>query len=204
VAGMLALVGIVVGLYFALSSGSGGQARLLVAPAVTTAAAAAEQRSSTSASSTQATSTSAPTSGPSTTSPSSPSRPPVPAVAPQPVSAHVAAPSQVGEQHAVAATIHRHFLLIEQHHFSAAYALLAPSLQSGESSWIASHREDGIYNVSLTVEATVHSAASATARIAKMTTLDGHGCKNWSGSWGLTKIAGQWRISQANISSNPC
>ncbi|MFZ1926656.1 MAG: hypothetical protein WAU42_11000 [Solirubrobacteraceae bacterium] len=104
----------------------------------------------------------------------------------------------------MADTIQRHFSLISEHNFSAAYALLAPSLQTGESSWVASHREDGIYKVNVAVDAKLDSADSATARIVNMTTLDGHGCKSWSGSWNLEKLSGQWRISESNISSTPC
>jgi hypothetical protein len=104
----------------------------------------------------------------------------------------------------VAETIKRHFSLISQHDFSAAYALLAPSLQSGESSWIQSHREDGIYKVDVSVDATLHSPDTATATVSNMTTLDAGGCKRWSGSWGLTKIDGAWRISEANVDPVPC
>jgi hypothetical protein len=111
---------------------------------------------------------------------------------------------QSSETQAVADTIQRHFSLISEHHFSAAYALLAPNLQTGESSWVSAHREDGIYKVNVAVDAKLSSADSATATIVKMTTLDGHGCKNWSGSWNLTKVSGQWRISEPNVSSTPC
>jgi hypothetical protein len=104
----------------------------------------------------------------------------------------------------VADTIQHHFSLISEHNFSAAYALLAPSLQTGESAWVASHREDGIYKVNVAVDAKLNSADSATATIVNMTTLDAHGCKSWSGSWNLERLAGQWRISESNISSSPC
>jgi hypothetical protein len=107
-------------------------------------------------------------------------------------------------QQAVSNTIQRHFSLITQHRFSSAYQLLAPNLQTGESTWISAHEADGIYNVSVAVDASVHSSTSATASIAKMRTLDGHGCKLWSGTWGLTKIAGQWRISASHLSQSPC
>jgi hypothetical protein len=94
--------------------------------------------------------------------------------------------------------------LIRQHRFAEAYALLAPSLQNGESTWISAHQSDGIYSVNVAVNATVHSSSSATATIAKMATLDNHGCKNWSGSWEMTKINGQWRISKSNLSPSAC
>lgn len=188
-AAVLAIAGIGVGIYVAASGGSGGQARLVSTPVVTAAPAATAQ----------------PTPSPAQPAPShshqSQSSPSLsPSVTPSPRTRI----SEGGERQAVANTIQRHFSLITQHNFSAAYALLAPSLQTGESSWVESHRADGIYNVNVAVDATVHSPESATAAIVKMTTLDGHGCKNWSGSWGLTKIGGQWRISESNISSNPC
>jgi hypothetical protein len=58
--------------------------------------------------------------------------------------------------------------------------------------------------VTVSVIPSVISPTTATASIDKMTTLDGEGCKSWSGSWGLSKISGQWRISQANITSAAC
>ncbi|MGH2879941.1 MAG: hypothetical protein ACRDK4_10100 [Solirubrobacteraceae bacterium] len=112
--------------------------------------------------------------------------------------------SQSTEKQSVADTIQRHFSLIQEHQFSAAYAMLAPSLQSGESAWVQSHREDGIYQVSVAVDAKLNSADAATATIVKMQTLDGHGCKSWTGSWGLSKIGGQWRISESNLSFTSC
>lgn len=110
---------------------------------------------------------------------------------------------QVGQQD-VENTIQREFSLITEHKFSAAYALLAPSQQTGEAGWVNAHRGEGIYNVSVATTATVHSPESATASIVKMRTLDGEGCKNWTGSWNLIKIDGQWRINEANINPEPC
>jgi len=193
-AGVLAIAGIGVGIYLAAGH-SGAQARLLATPVLTTA-------SSPAASSQASVSRSHPAKA------SPPATPPahttiVTHTVTTPPVAHSAL-AESSERRAVAATIERHFSLISQHDFSAAYALLAPSLQSGESSWVAAHREDGIYKVEVAVRAAVRSADSATATVTKMTTLDGHGCKNWSGSWGLTKIGGQWRISEANVDPTPC
>ncbi len=120
------------------------------------------------------------------------------------VKPRVSIPQQLGQQQEVENTIQREFSLITEHKFSAAYALLAPSQQTGESSWVNAHRGEGIYNVSVATNATVNSPESATASIVKMQTLDGEGCKNWTGSWNLTKTAGQWRIDEANINAEPC
>jgi hypothetical protein len=195
---VLALFGVGVAVYVAASSGSSQPARLLSTPALTTAAATAS------------TPAGAPTS-PAPTSPQghSASTSPPPSIA---VTHTVTAPpaiarssiSDTSERRAVEATIERHFALISQHQFSAAYALLAPRLQSGESSWIQSHRDENIYKVDVSVGATLHSPDDATATINSMTTLDSDGCKRWSGSWGLTKIDGSWRISEANITPQSC
>ncbi len=192
VAATLAVAGIGVGIYLAVSGGSSGQTRLLSTPSVSVIPASAKQSPS------PATPTKAVVHTVGSSAPLPPS-----------VSDSTTAPlrhvlTQASETRAVADTIQRHFSLISEHNFSAAYALLAPSLQTGESSWVASHREDGIYSVKVAVDPKLQSSDSATATIVNMTTLDGHGCKSWSGSWGLTKLAGQWRISESNISSSLC
>lgn len=192
-AALLAVAGIGVGIYVAVSGGSSGQPGVAPSPAVTVASAVVSQGSqSSSQPATPAHNASPSESLPPSVQTSTISRGTRPAIA------------QASETQAVADTIQHHFSLISEHNFSAAYALLAPSLQTGESAWVASHREDGIYKVNVAVEAKLNSAGSATARIVKMTTLDAHGCKSWSGSWNLEKLGGQWRISESNISSTPC
>jgi hypothetical protein len=192
---VLAIAGIGVGVYFAASGHSGNQTRLLATPVITTAASPAASSPEPGSHSRHAGASSSATPPSHTTV--------VTHTVTTPAVAHSAI-AESSERRAVAGTIERHFSLISQHDFSAAYALLAPSLQSGESSWVAAHKEDGIYKVEVSVDATLNSPDSATATIAKMRTLDGHGCKNWSGSWGLTKIEHQWRISEANVDPTPC
>ena len=192
---MLVLVAIGIGLYLAASGGSGEKTRLLGTPVVTGVSSVAA---------------SVPTSAPAAPSVAhlTHSSPPTAAAVTHTVTSTAPAAhasiSDATERHRVADTIERHFTLISQHEFSAAYALLAPSLQTGESSWVSAHKEDGIYKVDVAVNASLHSSDSATATIDKMTTLDGHGCKTWSGSWDLTKLDGQWRISKANVDPVPC
>jgi hypothetical protein len=193
-AATLAVAGIAVGIVLGVSGGSGGQARLVATPVVTGAPPSALGQSPGG----RATSSQRPPAA-------SAARSAIPRV---PISVSAAAPratiAQASQRNKVAGTIRRHFALISEHKFSAAYALLAPGLQTGESSWVASHRGNGIFKVTVAVDATVHSATSASASIVKMTTLDGEGCKSWSGSWGLTKIAGRWRISEANVTPTRC
>jgi len=192
-AAAVAIVGIGLAIVLA-TGGSSTQARLLAAPVVTGATPTTSTASSSSAA------------APSThKSPSTPSRPaatkPAPAIVPVP---RASIAQQVGQQQDVESTIQSEFSLITEHKFSAAYALLAPSQQTGEAGWVDAHRGEGIYNVSVATNATINSPESATASIIKMRTLDGEGCKNWTGSWNLTKIDGQWRINEANINPEPC
>jgi hypothetical protein len=193
-AATLAVAAIAVGIVLGVSGGSGGQARLVATPVVTGASSSALGQS--------------PGGGRATSSRRSPSvsaaRSAIPRVPISVSAAPRATIAHASQRNSVAGTIRRHFALISEHKFSAAYALLAPRLQTGESSWVASHRGNGIFKVTVVVDATVQSATSASARIVKMTTLDGEGCKNWSGSWGLTKIAGRWRISEANVTPAGC
>jgi hypothetical protein len=188
--GVLALVGIAIGIYLAVSGGSNTPTRLLGAPVLAGSSAPAGTGSSPS------TTPSQPAAQTHHALPSTTPTVPVPTPTPR--------TSTLVEARAVSNTIQRHFSLITEHQFAAAYALLAPNLQTGESSWISAHETDGIYNVDVTVNPAVHSSSAATATIVKMTTLDGHGCKHWSGDWGLVKLDGRWRISESNLSSTTC
>ncbi len=197
IGGVLALFGIAIAIYLAASGHSDKPAQLLNTPVLTTAAAATAPPASEDSTPVRHHPASNPSSPPATGAPITHSSTTPPVLARR-------ATNEAGERRAVAETIERHFSLISQHNFSAAYALLAPSLQTGESSWVQAHREDGIYKVDVSVDATLHGPDSATATVTTMTTLDGSGCKTWSGSWGLTKIDGAWRISEANVNPTPC
>jgi hypothetical protein len=188
-AAVVAIVGVGVAVVLA-AGGSSTPTKLVAAPVVT---------ASPSTSTTPASPATPPS--PSTHPPTSSS--PAPA-APKALTPRVPIPQQLGQEQSVSNTIHQEFALITEHKFSAAYALLAPSLQTGEEGWVDSHREEGIYNVSVATTAAIHSPESATANIVKMRTLDGGGCKSWTGSWNLIKIDGQWRISEANLTPESC
>jgi cytoskeletal protein RodZ len=191
-AAVVAIVGVGVAVVLAMG-GSSTPTRILAAPVVTGSAPTSTTAPSPAA---QA----PPTSHPSTPSPS----PPKVATPTTATTPRATISQQVNQQQAVENTIHQEFALISEHKFSAAYALLAPSLQTGEAGWVDSHREEGIYNVDVATSATVHSLESATASIINMRTLDGAGCKNWTGSWNLSKIDGQWRIAEANLTPGSC
>jgi hypothetical protein len=177
------------------TGGSSTQARLLAAPVVTGATPTTSTASAAAAPPASGTHNSL------STHSTRPATKPAPAIVPVP---RASIAQQVGQQQAVKNTIQREFSLITEHKFSAAYALLAPSQQTGEAGWVDAHRGEGIYNVSVATSATINSPESATASIIKMRTLDGEGCKNWTGSWNLTKIDDQWRIDEANINPEPC
>jgi hypothetical protein len=198
-AAVLAIGGIGVGIVLAASGGSSAQTQLVATPVVagTATTAAKASPSARPISSSNHHHSAPPASLPSTSEPSI-------ASTSRPEQTPRATISGQVERESVEGTIRQEFALITEHKFSAAYALLAPSLQTGEAGWVASHRENGIYNVSVETTATINSPDSATASITKMRTLDGEGCKNWTGSWNLIKLDGEWRIGEANISPGSC
>jgi hypothetical protein len=191
-AAVVAIIGVGVAIVLA-TGGSSTPTQLVAAPVVAGGSSTSTTPSSPAAQSSPSTHPSAPRPSQST--------PAAPAIVTTP---RATISQQVDQQLAVEGTIHEEFALISEHKFSAAYALLAPSLQTGEAGWVDAHREEGIYDVSVATTATVHSPESATASIINMRTLDGSGCKSWSGSWNLIKIDGQWRINEANITPESC
>ena len=196
-AAILAVIGLGVGLFFALSGGSSHAPHLVAAPA---------------AANSLVSPTSPPASEPSNAGSGGSgsghaSGAPAPTHHAAPVHHHHAYAASSGggnDDAAISSTIQRHFNLIQNHEFSAAYALLAPSAQTGESSWVSQHQADGIQSVSVSVTPHVTGSSSGTATIDSMITHDNSGCQSWSGSWDMTKIGGEWRIAHANLSSSRC
>jgi hypothetical protein len=136
VAVALAIIGAGVGIVIATSGGSGIRTRLVAPPVVTGAV-------------TSSTVSASPSRRPSSTSHGSPSSA---ASGPKPsavVGPRATISSSLGQQQEVSATITRHFALISEHKFTAAYALLAPDLKTGEAAWVDSHRKNGIYRLQL-------------------------------------------------------
>jgi hypothetical protein len=126
-----------------------------------------------------------------------------------PQSGTVPAASSSGASRAVEATrveqaVRSHWQARESGDAAAAFAIFAPSLQGqvgGLSKFSSDLDEDGLYSVTVAVDATVTGATSATASFQQLhTEARLTGCKDWSGSYGMTKIDGDWRISSSSLS----
>ena len=116
------------------------------------------------------------------------------------------ATSDAVEATRVEQTVRRHWQARESGDAAAAFAIFAPSLQGqvgGLSTFSSDLDEDGLYSVTIAVDATVTGATSATANLRQLhTEARLTGCKDWSGSYGMTKIDGDWRISSSSLSEN--
>jgi hypothetical protein len=114
--------------------------------------------------------------------------------------------SDAAEATRVEQAVRRHWQARESGDAAAAFAIFAPSLQGqvgGLSTFSSDLDEDGLYSVTIAVDATVTGAASATASLEQLRTEARlTGCKEWSGSYGMTKIDGDWRISSSSLSEN--
>jgi hypothetical protein len=104
------------------------------------------------------------------------------------------------------ATLESYWASIKSHHFSAAYAELAPGAVSlSESQFAAQERQAGINSASFTGSVSSNSGSSATVDVTSLITRDAQfGCRSWSGSYDLIDQSGQWLIQRASISPSAC
>ena len=112
--------------------------------------------------------------------------------------------SPVGDKAAIRGVIHRHWDAVEKGNYRAAFALLVPGTQR-ESSWIAAHKQDQLVNASISLGSpTLTSSTTATVPVHNLHTEAASGCFNWSGSYKMQKVGGNWRIGKADISRSAC
>jgi len=105
----------------------------------------------------------------------------------------------------IRAVVAEHWSNIESGDYAAAYSLLGPRLQTGESGWTAAHAEDALTSASIEVGRPVFSSStSATVPVIRLRTEAQSGCFNWSGSYGMLKVGGNWRINRSGIDRTPC
>ncbi|MGO9972266.1 MAG: hypothetical protein ACLP01_05550 [Solirubrobacteraceae bacterium] len=90
--------------------------------------------------------------------------------------------------------------------YASAFSLFAPgSLGTSESAFASGHQQYAPIHASVSLGSpTFNSSTDATVPVVSLQTTDSSGCKNWSGSYEVQEVSGQWLISQANISSSPC
>jgi len=113
--------------------------------------------------------------------------------------------ASVADAQGVRQSVMREWAAINSQDYAAAYDLFVPGSLGSESAFISGHQQDGKINASVSVgSATFASSTSATVPVLSLTTNDSGGCKNWTGSYNVQKVAGQWLIDKANITSSAC
>lgn len=134
---------------------------------------------------------------------------PISTVTPQPAPPPTPVPTPA---EAVLAVVQAHWDAIRDHRFEEAYAYLGPSLATGESNWVGSHRRDGITDIRYEFRVRDVSGDVATVDVVTLRTTaqssqagdNPSGCLSWSGSYGLVRQGGRWLIDQVHLSSTPC
>ena len=102
----------------------------------------------------------------------------------------------------IKAMIRGHFQKIVDGNYTSAYNDLAPSASTAsESSWIQQIRDDGLYSFNVNVAPQLYSTTSGVANILNFhTEASASGCKDWSGSWSVVRSGGVWKIGKSNLS----
>jgi hypothetical protein len=93
--------------------------------------------------------------------------------------------------------------LIGSGDFSGAAQKWSPAM-GGD--WISSHQQEAPITVAnLSVGApTMNSSSDATVPLNSLTTTASDGCMDWSGSYDVINVGGQWLMHQANINGTKC
>jgi hypothetical protein len=106
---------------------------------------------------------------------------------------------------AVRQVVRRHWALINAGDFTAAFGLFVPGSQGSESAWVSSHRQDAPITAAVSVGTpTFNSSTDATVPLLSLHTVSGSGCSNWTGSYDVQNVGGQWLINKASLQSQPC
>lgn len=93
--------------------------------------------------------------------------------------------------------------LIGSGDFSAAAQKWSPAM-GGD--WISSHQQEApitVANLSVGTP-TMNSSTDATVPLNSLTTTASDGCMNWSGSYDVINVGGQWLMHSANINGTKC
>lgn len=105
---------------------------------------------------------------------------------------------------AVEQALNRHFSQLVDGEYSTAYNNLTGAVATGASSWISAQREDNLQSFELDVSPEV-SGDTAVANIVRFVTYaEASGCHTWSGSWGMAKVDGSWKIAKSNLTRGSC
>ncbi len=116
-------------------------------------------------------------------------------------------PSQLAHRQVQQALLN-HFNNLANGYYHAAYRDLTPTEGEeigGESSWVAAQEEDELEGFDLQVNTALFDSNAARARIVEFQTRSlATGCKEWSGYWEMSKVYGEWLISEAKLEDESC
>jgi hypothetical protein len=106
----------------------------------------------------------------------------------------------------VLAAINQHWLDITNGDYHAAFQLLLPSADgnSTESTWVASHNQDGITNVTYHFTVAWVNGNNARVNADTLTTQDATGCHTFSGHYLMSQQSGSWLIAQVFLTVAGC
>ena len=131
--------------------------------------------------------------------------PPPPSPTPQVPTPQVPTPSAPSDEQVVLDVVNQHWENIKNHNFSAAYQDLGPNLASGESSWVSGQEAAGITGVSYQFSVAWVNGDNARVDIVQLQTQDAQsGCSNWTGHYGMARIAGSWLINIVALQQQAC
>lgn len=110
------------------------------------------------------------------------------------------------EEAAAQAAVEEHWTLINSHEFGAAFDVFtAPYATSvSRSGWIQDHIDAEIENASVDVQSASVSGDSGTVTVNSVQSVDKDGLHCFAGSYGMTKVDGEWRISDPALKRNSC
>ncbi len=95
---------------------------------------------------------------------------------------------------------------IERQDFAAAYAILAPgAVPQTEAEWASTEQSTRIESVRFNGEVGDSSSTAAAITVVSLVTVDQRfGCRSWTGTYRMTRLAGHWLIARADITPHPC
>lgn len=110
-----------------------------------------------------------------------------------------------GEGGEALATVYRHWRDIQEGDYGAAWETETQQLAGEKSTWVRGQLEDEIESVSYRFALVGPAAGHWVVQIVHLETIDRrYGCRQWTGSYGVSKEGNEWKISEASLESHPC
>jgi hypothetical protein len=114
-----------------------------------------------------------------------------------------APPVDTGAEEAAAQeAVTRHWDLIDQGEYVAAYAIFTTPYtnRNGQAGWVSSHQNDGIESASADVGGASISGSTGTVTLNAGRSVDKNGPQCFSGTYDMKKVGGEWRIADSRVS----